>query len=341
MSVTITDIAKELKISANTVSKALNGKDKVSPAMREKVIATAEKLGYQRNKIASRLAQRPIKIGVLINGYDENYYTYTLNGIEKARRKLMDYKVQIDVKMVEINVDTEKTSLAVLESFGNENYDGVIINDFHSDKLKKVIEKLSPVKVALLNYSPTNCGQDFSMTNDYACAGGLAAQVIGMINRRGSQKSAVIYSKEATSSGQKSLQNSFKSIAAQSGIDNVFIAGTMEELKIILSQNPQIGGIYVSMATCLDVCKFVKENYSCENKPALVVSDLYEALISYIEDGTVDATIYQAPDLQAYTTVMEMYKLISEGKEIEHNLKVKPTLVVKSNYRLYINQEKN
>ena len=42
--ITITDIAKRMSISANTVSKALNGKDKVSEELREKIIKTAEEM---------------------------------------------------------------------------------------------------------------------------------------------------------------------------------------------------------------------------------------------------------------------------------------------------------
>lgn len=49
-------LAKELGISAGTVSRALNGKPEVSEATRERVIKAAKKLGYAPNQAARSLA---------------------------------------------------------------------------------------------------------------------------------------------------------------------------------------------------------------------------------------------------------------------------------------------
>ena len=44
--VTMKDIAKRLNVSIVTVSKALAGKDGVGSELREKIIATADEIGY-------------------------------------------------------------------------------------------------------------------------------------------------------------------------------------------------------------------------------------------------------------------------------------------------------
>jgi LacI family transcriptional regulator len=53
--ITIYDLAKQLGVSAATVSRALNGSSSISIATRAKINALAEKLGYRHNHFASSL----------------------------------------------------------------------------------------------------------------------------------------------------------------------------------------------------------------------------------------------------------------------------------------------
>ena len=52
---TIHDIARELKISASTVSRALQNNARISLKTRDKIKAMAESMGYQPNTMASNL----------------------------------------------------------------------------------------------------------------------------------------------------------------------------------------------------------------------------------------------------------------------------------------------
>lgn len=68
MTASITDIAKRLKLSNSTVSKALNGYDDVSVATRDLVRKTAAELGYQPSAAARSLRRgRTDKIGLFLN----------------------------------------------------------------------------------------------------------------------------------------------------------------------------------------------------------------------------------------------------------------------------------
>ncbi|WP_306302974.1 LacI family DNA-binding transcriptional regulator [Calditerricola satsumensis] len=48
MKPTIYDVAREAGVSIATVSKILNGKGKISPSTRRRVLEAIERLGYQR-----------------------------------------------------------------------------------------------------------------------------------------------------------------------------------------------------------------------------------------------------------------------------------------------------
>ena len=57
---TLIDVGKESGVSAITVSRALRGPDRVSKALRDRVFAAVEKLGYVPDAAASTLASKTV-----------------------------------------------------------------------------------------------------------------------------------------------------------------------------------------------------------------------------------------------------------------------------------------
>ena len=69
--ITIYDIAKELGISASTVSRALNNNASVSQKTRQEVADCAERLGYRNNPFAANLRKGSTNtIGVIVHRLD-------------------------------------------------------------------------------------------------------------------------------------------------------------------------------------------------------------------------------------------------------------------------------
>jgi LacI family transcriptional regulator len=86
--ITIYDLAKQLGVSAATVSRALNGSSSISIATRAKINALAEKLGYRHNHFASSLRlQKTHTIGVILHELNSHFITSVLAGIEKIARE--------------------------------------------------------------------------------------------------------------------------------------------------------------------------------------------------------------------------------------------------------------
>jgi LacI family transcriptional regulator len=83
--VTILDIARELNITAATVSRALNDHPGIRESTKQAVRETATRLNYKHNKIASslRLGKSNI-VGVIIPSAEINFFGSVVHGIEKV-----------------------------------------------------------------------------------------------------------------------------------------------------------------------------------------------------------------------------------------------------------------
>ncbi|HVV03108.1 MAG TPA: LacI family DNA-binding transcriptional regulator [Puia sp.] len=83
--VTILDIARELNITAATVSRALNDHPGIRESTKKAVRETATRLNYKHNKIASslRLGKSNI-VGVIIPSAEINFFGSVVHGIEKV-----------------------------------------------------------------------------------------------------------------------------------------------------------------------------------------------------------------------------------------------------------------
>jgi LacI family transcriptional regulator len=80
---TISDVARRAKVSTATVSRALNGKSSVDPALVARVRAAAEELGYHPNALARNLRRQETAVLALIIADVENpFFTAIARGVE-------------------------------------------------------------------------------------------------------------------------------------------------------------------------------------------------------------------------------------------------------------------
>lgn len=82
---TIHDIARAMKIDASTVSRALNNSPRVSRKTKDRILAKANELGYQRNELASNLRKNVTNtIGVIVPRISRHFFSSVISGIEEA-----------------------------------------------------------------------------------------------------------------------------------------------------------------------------------------------------------------------------------------------------------------
>lgn len=87
--ITIHDIAKLLDIDSSTVSRALNDSPRVTEKTKNKVLAKALELGYQRNYLASNLRRNKTNtIGVIVPRISRHFFSSAIAGIEETAYNL-------------------------------------------------------------------------------------------------------------------------------------------------------------------------------------------------------------------------------------------------------------
>ena len=83
--VTIREVAARVGVSTATVSRALSGAKRVSPAVVEQVRQAAEELGYSANGIASALRRsRTDTVGMVVPSITNPFFTSLVEGVEHA-----------------------------------------------------------------------------------------------------------------------------------------------------------------------------------------------------------------------------------------------------------------
>ena len=86
--VTIYDIAKKLKLSTSTISRALKDHQSISKKTIQKVKDTANEMGYQPNILAASLRSNRTKtIGVLVSRINRPFISSLISGIEITAQK--------------------------------------------------------------------------------------------------------------------------------------------------------------------------------------------------------------------------------------------------------------
>ena len=340
---TMYTLASELNMSVTSISRAFNPNSKLRPDKREYILSAAEKIGYVPNNMASRLSRATISIGILIYGYMDVYDNEIIDGIESAYRELYGFKVIYDVHRMKNSESTMEEALGVLDGFLQKRYDGVLISKLPEKIVRGKINELSEagIKVVIFDSDVPDCDRLFVSMNNISVATKIVSQLLRMFIKSSSRNIAVFYGCD-----QVELTSLFYKHARENGLNTpiseeliidegeVALNENMKRVGEVFERQLDINGVYVTNANCIPVCKYIEKN-GLANKITLITSDIFDAMRPYIENGVIDASIYQNPFSQGYEAFKNLYYHLAEKKEIPELLLAQPQIIIRSNMSLF------
>lgn len=120
---TIHDIARQLNLSASTVSRALNNNPLISEATRRLIRQKADEMGYRPNIVASNFRTKKTNtIGVIVPLINRHFFSSVISGIEEVA-----YMNGFAVTISQSNDNFQKETKIAQTLFANRA-DGVIIS---------------------------------------------------------------------------------------------------------------------------------------------------------------------------------------------------------------------
>ncbi len=314
---TLKDIARNLGLSVGTVQRALHNKGGYRAATREAVLREAERIGYSTNMAASSLRRAPISLGVCLpdpTGDNRFFYPYLWKGIDAACRDLSMY--QIDRKEIRASGGEEEIIGQMERLFLEEEpVQGVITYDRDSPRFETFLlrceEKDIPVFIVNAAVPPAH-----AMThafNTTRVAADLAADLFSAVhstfvgsllvlggareNRMHAARTAHFIRRMETDCPGLTLYE-------------VHGYGDLDKLRRTVGETlgrvDDLVGIYAATAReTLTMCEAVKEK-GLSGKITLVGTGTFPELLPYLEDGTLIASIYQAPAKISYLAVLNV-----------------------------------
>ena len=253
--VTIYDIARQLDLSAGTVSRGLNNHPGLNILTKKRISTLAKELGYRTNTFASNLRkQHSNTIGVIVHELNSNFITSVLAGIEKVTAET-NYDL-----IIGHSSESYKKEMANANNFFHKRVDGLIASlAFDTENLShfspfikkgipvvffdRVFENEEGTKVVINNFQ---AGYDATAhLIDQGCT--RIAHITASLKRN-------VYAERL-----KGYQHALLDHQLSYQEEMVVVRGLSEEASLdaaqqILKMNPLPDGIFITNDFCAAIC---------------------------------------------------------------------------------------
>ena len=204
----IKDIAKECKVSATTVSRALNNSKEISKKTRDLILKTCEEKGYTPNSVArSLILNKTNMIGLVIPDITNQYYAYVSKGVSS-------YLEKIGYGLVFCNSDRNKENEnRYIDFLAQRRVDGIILIPVKpkAEDYRKIIKN---VPVVMADNYVNDLEVSYVGNDNYAGARKIVAHML----RQGYRKIGVISGDESSSASNDRLK-AYKDLLIENNIE--------------------------------------------------------------------------------------------------------------------------
>lgn len=169
--VTIRDVARQAGVSVATASRALNGKDVVSPRTRDRILTVMEELGFRPSPAARRLSLgRTLTVGVVVSFLTRPQAAERLRGVDAV---LTDSEFDLVIYNVE-SVQKRDHYLGTLAQ--SQRTDGLLVMSLPPSAEAAAEIGRSPVPVVFIDVHTPSVASMPRVIGDDVSGGALAAR---------------------------------------------------------------------------------------------------------------------------------------------------------------------
>lgn len=338
--VTIKDISEKLGVSCAVISKTLNNKSGVNKDLREKILATANELGYRINKVAQSMARSTIVIGVVIPANAADYFSFMRKGLDAEFERLSDYNVESRYYVIE-NLYSSIDTVRALTQCMEDGVQGIILCDFFPSGLDKIFGELEKrnIPIVLIGDSQSTTNKSLcSVQVDAYRSGKMAAELLRLFTK--DEANVAIFVGNKDNLEHKLKIQGFVDSLNECGLNSVGVYETHDDdeiarhlIKKILGDNKNLHGLYSATSNFASIGEIIeKEKLDLK----VVCTDIDSVVARYIRSGIAECSIFQDLEKHGKTAVRVLYEHIAEHKEIDKIVYITPLIVIKSNLDAYL-----
>jgi LacI family transcriptional regulator len=338
----IREIAEALGVSIGTVDRALHNRPRISAKTREKVLRQAAVLGYQPNLAARYLSSgKQRRIAVCLPREVASFFNLIRDGIRDAAKPFEASGVHVVYESYpRLGIGEHDAMKRALD----KDVDGVLIAPGRPDKLKPLIDGAAHrgIPVVCVSTDAPDSERVATVSVDPITSGALVAELMGRF-LRGEGKVVVVSGLLTTLDHAGKLEGFQQTVREMwTHVDVAAVlqahddeAEAYEKCRKVLTKHPDVSGIYVSTANSLPVMRALVDR-RLAGQVTVITTDLFPALVPFIESGQIAATIHQRAWTQGRIAFQMLHRLLVENITPDGPVRLSPNIVMKTNVKLFL-----
>ncbi len=327
--VTIKEIAKQLKVSVSTVSRALHDHPSIGLRTKMQVQKLAAELNYEPNQAAISFKQGKTRtIGVVLPNLGEEFFSMAINGIEDVATQ-NGYTVLIGQSR-----DDFEREKQLIETMRKHRIDGLIASLSKDTVTYDHFRQLDSYNIPVVFFDrvPPTTEQAYSVSCDLLASSSLLVNWlvkqghsrIGLINGPTSMQST---NERLNGYNQGLKENDLPVVPSYVINTDLSVSSTKEAMRKLLDQkNPPKAILVFNDYVALEAIKYAREAGKKINKDIFFVSYANLPITNYLDMPPL-ASIEQFPYKQAESATSMLLDLINGD---EANLKSRERVVMNS-----------
>ena len=310
---TIKEIARKLKISPSTVSRALNDHPSIGLVTTMRVKKMAEEMAYEPNQTAIFFKQRKtFTIGVILPKLSEPFFSEAISVIENVAEE-KKYTVLLGQSL-----DDENRELNIIQTFKKHRVDGILISMSKNTGDTDFLELLAKTEIPIVFF---DCVPDLEHVHKVYSdlASGMIEAIEAFVDR-GHRKIALINGPESLLASKERAE-AFQNALEKKGIgaDSSFVVNTdlteqgneeaMDKI-CTLADRPSAVVSFNDFVT-LDLIRYAKQRGIVLNQDMFFISYANYPLWKYMDNPPM-GSIEQYPEKQAQKAAEILFDCIDK-----------------------------